>query len=50
MFSTSFLKFVIGYTEDKDKIQEKETQEIEFRPVKVKEAAKVVIESIKETF
>ena len=47
MFSKSFLKYIIGYNEE-NKEKEEDIKEIEFRPVKVKEAAKVIIASIKD--
>lgn len=47
MFSKSFLKYIIGYKEE-NKEKEEDIKEIDFRPVKVKEAAKVVIASIKD--
>ncbi len=49
MFSESFMKFLIG-SQDKANREDEDITEIEFNPVKVREAAKVVIESIKETF
>ena len=49
MFSESFMKFLMG-NQDKENRKDENITEIEFNPVKVREAAKVVIESIKETF
>ena len=49
MFSESFMKFLIG-SQDKENREDEDITKIEFNPVKVREAAKVVIESIKETF
>ena len=49
MFSESFMKFLMG-NQDKENREDENITEIEFNPVKVREAAKVVIESIKETF
>ena len=49
MFSKSFMQFLIKYQDNKKEIEENSIQEIEFKPVKVKEAARVVVASIKET-
>lgn len=51
MFSQAFMQFLIKY-QDAPKKQSKDNtiQEIEFKPVKVKEAARVVVSAIKETF
>ncbi len=50
MFSKSFMQFLIKYQDNKKEINEDSVQEIEFKPVKVKEAARVVVAAIKDTY
>lgn len=47
MYSKSFMKFLLG-TKDIKKEEDISVKEIEFTPVKVREAAKVVIAAIKD--
>lgn len=50
MFSKSFMKFLIKY-KDKQEIKEETVEVIEFKPVKVSQAAKVFIaSSIKDNY
>lgn len=49
MYSKSFMKFLFGINETKKK-NNSSVKEIEFSPVKVKEAAKVVIAAIKDCY
>lgn len=49
MYSKSFMKFSFGINETK-KENNSSVKEIEFSPVKVREAAKVVIAAIKDCY
>ncbi len=49
MYSKSFMKFLFGNNETK-KEDNSSVKEIEFSPVKVREAAKVVITAIKNCY
>ena len=49
MYSKSFMKFLLGSKETK-KEDNNSVKEIEFTPVKVREAAKVVIAAIKDCY
>lgn len=51
MFSKAFMKFLLGYNQD-EKLKEKENtaEEIEFKSIKVQQAAQVVIASIKDSY
>lgn len=49
MFSKSFMKFLIKY-QDKQPIKKDSLEVIEFKPVKVSQAAKVVIAAIKDSY
>lgn len=48
MFSDSFMKFLINYNVEEKPQEKEDKEELMFESVKVKEAARVVIASIKE--
>ena len=50
MYSKSFMKFLINYQDNKKENNEEPIQKIEFKPVKVSEAAKIVITAIKDSY
>lgn len=49
MFSKAFMRFLFDCKET-DTREDESVKEIEFKPVKVREAAKVVIAAIKDTY
>ncbi len=49
MFSKSFVKFLIKY-QDKQVVKKESIEVLEFKPVKVSQAAKVVIAAIKDSY
>ncbi len=50
MFSKAFMEFLIKYQDKIEDHDEETTKMIEFKPVKVTEAAKVVITAIKDSY
>lgn len=50
MFSKSFMEFLIKYQDKKDNTEENPIKSLEFKPIKVTEAAKVVITAIKDSY